>query len=59
MNNITVVEPATLPFHMPDTVEAWHIRGALFWFYLKARTCYGPTPSDRSRFGKDRDPRLY
>ena len=31
MNNITVVEPATLPFHMPDTVEAWHIRGALFF----------------------------
>lgn len=31
MNNITVVKPATLPFHMPDTVEAWHIRGALFF----------------------------
>ena len=31
MNNITVVESATLPFHMPDTVEAWHIRGALFF----------------------------
>ena len=31
MNNITVVEPATLPFHMPETVEAWHIRGALFF----------------------------
>lgn len=31
MNNITSVEPATLPFHMPETVEAWHIRGALFF----------------------------
>lgn len=31
MNNITVVEPATLPFDMPATVEAWHIKGALFF----------------------------
>ena len=31
MNNITVVEPATLPFNVPDTVEAWHIKGALFF----------------------------
>ncbi len=31
MNNITVVEPATLPFNMPGTVEAWHIKGALFF----------------------------
>lgn len=38
MNNITVVEPfATLPFHMPDTVEAWHIRGALFFGSTEAR----------------------
>ena len=34
-------------------------RGTLFRLYLKARTCYGPTPSDRSRFGKDCDPRLH
>lgn len=31
MNNITVVEPATLPFNIPDTVEAWHVKGALFF----------------------------
>lgn len=31
MNNITIVEPATLPFDMPATVEAWHIKGALFF----------------------------
>lgn len=31
MNNITVVEPATLPFNIPETVEAWHIKGALFF----------------------------
>ena len=31
MNNITVVEPATLPYNIPSTVEAWHIRGALFF----------------------------
>ena len=31
MNNITVVEPATLPFDIPETVEAWHIKGALFF----------------------------
>ena len=31
MNNLTVVEPVTLPFNVPDTVEAWHIRGALFF----------------------------
>lgn len=31
MNNITVVEPATLPFNVPDTVQAWHIKGALFF----------------------------
>lgn len=31
MNNITVVEPATLPFNIPETVEAWHVKGALFF----------------------------
>lgn len=31
MNNLTVVEPVTLPFNVPDTVEAWHIKGALFF----------------------------
>ena len=31
MNNLTVVEPATLPFDVPDTVEAWHVKGALFF----------------------------
>lgn len=31
MNNITVVEPVTLPFNVPDTVEGWHIKGALFF----------------------------
>lgn len=31
MNNITVVEPATLPFNIPATVEAWHVKGALFF----------------------------
>lgn len=31
MNNITVVEPSTLPRDMPGTVEAWHIKGALFF----------------------------
>ncbi len=31
MNNLTVVEPATLPFDLPETVEAWHIKGALFF----------------------------
>ena len=31
MNNLTVVERATLPFNMPDNVEAWHIKGALFF----------------------------
>ena len=31
MNNITVVEPATLPFNIPDTVEAWRVKGALFF----------------------------
>lgn len=31
MNNLTVVERATLPFNMPENVEAWHIKGALFF----------------------------
>lgn len=31
MNNLTVVAPVTLPFDVPDTVEAWHIKGALFF----------------------------
>lgn len=31
MNNITVFEPATLPFNIPETVEAWHVKGALFF----------------------------
>ncbi|EJX05091.1 sulfate transporter [gut metagenome] len=31
MNNLTVVEPATLPFDIPANVEAWHLRGALFF----------------------------
>ena len=31
MNNLTVVEPVTLPFDIPATVEGWHIKGALFF----------------------------
>ena len=31
MNNLTAVEPATLPFDIPENVEAWHLRGALFF----------------------------
>lgn len=31
MNTLTAVDPVTLPFDMPENVEAWHIRGALFF----------------------------
>lgn len=31
MNSLTVVEPATLPFNLPEYVEAWHVKGALFF----------------------------
>lgn len=31
MNTLTALDPVTLPFDMPDSVEAWHIRGALFF----------------------------
>ena len=31
MNTLTAVDQVTLPFDMPSSVEAWHIRGALFF----------------------------
>lgn len=31
MNTLTVIEPATLPFDLPTTVEAWHLKGTLFF----------------------------
>ncbi len=31
MNTLTALDQVTLPFDMPETVEAWHIRGALFF----------------------------
>ena len=31
MNGLTVVEPSTLPFDVPESVEAWHVKGALFF----------------------------
>ncbi len=31
MNTLTALDPITLPFDMPEKVEAWHIRGALFF----------------------------
>lgn len=31
MNTLTAVDQVTLPFDMPASVEAWHIRGALFF----------------------------
>lgn len=31
MNQLTLIERVTLPFSMPETVEAWHVKGALFF----------------------------
>lgn len=31
MNGLTVVEPSTLPFDLPESVEAWHVKGALYF----------------------------
>ncbi len=53
MNNITVVEPATLPFNIPDTVEAWHIKGALFFGSVsKLEPVTDPTRIIRSNSAK-------